>query len=340
MLSAAGQAVDDLTASSVAAISSKLQQVRGYITQTTAAMTALEQQADLDKIGQYNTLVKVLRELKTSESKLSAHLATLQTSGASCGTQAPGLPNSQSIGQVSVRTVDAVDDSGGQTPAFPAPAGASFSDRLTAGMQEASLLNARLRANVERREDLVERYRATRERLSALKRQRRDIQQQERSILLAQSSRESPYEDPIPGAASWSLEEINAGLADFRGLYEKVDTLRNAYDVKTQALDAGDAAGQAELASKLLQLATKRAQLIAVISQLKRHRADKMREHGMDVDGDEDDFLPLPSTSSTATTTTTTTTTVPPTTVSTTLPTDLVASTTTTTTWMEPRLVF
>ncbi|KAF2350500.1 hypothetical protein FHG87_018745 [Trinorchestia longiramus] len=374
------------------------------------------------KIGQYNTLVKVLRELKTSEAKLTAHLATLQTSsggGAPAATPAPAaapappadVPNSQvcvcalvcsdvpchfrpglvthtqvlsfapglvsrtqvlsldltvalsvqSIGQVSTRTVDAVDAVDRSTPS----ATPSFADRLAAGMEEANQLTTRLRDNVARREDLVERYRATRERLSALKRQRRDIQQQERSLLLvclavpplhpcwgllvlvvfvrgvvgvtrlrdnvarredlveryratrerlsalkrqrrdiqqqerslllSQSSRDSPYDDPIPGASSWSLDELNAGLADFRSLYDKVATLNNAYDIKVQALEVGDAVGRAEISNKQEQLATKRTQLIAVITQLRRLRADKMREQGMDVDGDAEDFQPVPT---------------------------------------------
>ena len=40
-----------------------------------------------------------------------------------------------------------------------------------------------MRDNIHRREDLVERYRLTRERLAALKRQRRDIIGEERTIL-------------------------------------------------------------------------------------------------------------------------------------------------------------
>lgn len=289
------QKMSELTASSVAAVSSKLEQVRGYIRQTSTAMQGLEQQADLGKIGQYNTLVKVLRELKTSEVKLTAHLATLMASGGAPAV-APGapettdvderdVPHSQSIGLVSSRTVHAVDNTGEARATAP-----SFSDRLAAGMEEANQITGRLRDNVARREDLVERYRATRERLTALKRQRRDIQQQERSILLAHSTRESPYEDPIPGASSWSLDELNTGLDDFRALYGKVATLRTAYTTKAQALEEGDAAGRAEIDSKMQQLESKRAQLIGVITQLKRLRAEKLREQGMDAEIDPDDF--------------------------------------------------
>ena len=50
----------------------------------------------------------------------------------------------------------------------------------------------------------------------------------------SQSTRDTPYEDPIPGASTWSLDELNTGLADFRALYDKVATLKTAYDSKTQ----------------------------------------------------------------------------------------------------------
>ncbi|KAG0725824.1 hypothetical protein GWK47_037834 [Chionoecetes opilio] len=62
--------VADMTGVDKKKIVEKLQQIQGYIQQTTAAMAALEQQGDISKVGQYNTLAKVLRELKDSEAKL------------------------------------------------------------------------------------------------------------------------------------------------------------------------------------------------------------------------------------------------------------------------------
>ena len=48
-----------------------------------------------------------------------------------------------------------------------------------------------------------------------------------------------------------------------------------------QALESGDATARAEVTAKLDQLETKRAQLIAVITQLKRHRIQRMTEQGL-----------------------------------------------------------
>lgn len=72
-------------------IMEKLQQIQGYIQQTTTAMTALEQQGDTSNIGKYNTLVKVLRDLKDSETKLKAHLEAAKKSEVICEPMQPFL---------------------------------------------------------------------------------------------------------------------------------------------------------------------------------------------------------------------------------------------------------
>ena len=99
----------------------------------------------------------------------------------------------QRVGQVSALTVHRVDNSnsglginttGSNSNTGSASSDPTFQQRLERGMEEANQLTDRLRDSVARREDLVERYRATRERLNALKRQRRDIVQEERSLLL------------------------------------------------------------------------------------------------------------------------------------------------------------
>lgn len=45
---------------------------------------------------------------------------------------------------------------------------------------------------------------------------------------------EPPFEDPIPGAANWTLAEISQALVDFRELMTKVERLTEVYTQKYQ----------------------------------------------------------------------------------------------------------
>ena len=60
------------------------------------------------------------------------------------------------------------------------------------------------------------------------------------SFSQSQSQRESPYEDAIPGANYWNLDELNTGLRDFRALYDKVNALRTAYINRNQVMIRND----------------------------------------------------------------------------------------------------
>ena len=107
-------------------------------------------------------------------------------------------------------------------------------ERLSRSQEESEWITAKMRETIEKREELMNRYKATRERLVNLKKQRKDIVQDERRILHDQGSGDNPYEDPIPGAESWTLEQLNKSLEEFRSLYDKVDQLQTAYAAKAE----------------------------------------------------------------------------------------------------------
>lgn len=69
-----------------------------------------------------------------------------------------------------------------------------------------------------------------------MKRQRQGLVKEERKLLLSVGASENLYENPVPGAESWTLEQLEGGIKDFQGLREKVEHLHEAYSTKLQVL--------------------------------------------------------------------------------------------------------
>ena len=67
-----------------------------------------------------------------------------------------------------------------------------------------------------------------------MKKQRKDLLQEEKKIVVDRGASETPYEDPIPGAETWTLEQLEKSIQDFRGLYDKIDQLHTAYAAKAE----------------------------------------------------------------------------------------------------------
>lgn len=265
-------------------IMEKLQQIQGYIQQTTTAMTALEQQGDTSNIGKYNTLVKVLRDLKDSETKLKAHLEAAQKSEEAAAQVANGCPNNESVTTpVNGReeTDDEVHSSGSNRVVGVVGPGnvATLQERLAASQVESAAIMGRMRDSIARREDLMVRYKATRERLENLKKQQQNMRNQEQQQAPQPSGdNEEPYEDPIPGVENWSTDEINQGIEEFQALFDKVDRLQGMYTIKAQNVDPEDEEAQASVANKLSQLASKRRLLIDTIARLRRIQQQRQGE--------------------------------------------------------------
>ena len=102
-------------------------------------------------------------------------------------------------------------------------------------------MSARLRDSLARRQELMVRYQATRERLNRLKNQRTTLAQEERKVMQKAGAPESPYEDPIPGVEKWSIEQLHNGIKDFRVLKCKIDALNVAYNEKLRVSIVRDA---------------------------------------------------------------------------------------------------
>lgn len=51
---------------------------------------------------------------------------------------------------------------------------------------------------------------------------------------MVREGEEPPFEDPIPGAANWSLTEVTQALVDFGELMTKVERLTQVYTQKSQ----------------------------------------------------------------------------------------------------------
>ncbi|KAG7157401.1 hypothetical protein Hamer_G005824 [Homarus americanus] len=256
-------------------IMEKLQQIQGYIQQTTTAMAALEQQGDTSNIGKYNTLVKVLRDLKDSEAKLKAHLETAKKSEEAAAQVANGCPNNESVttppvnGREETESVNTSSSVSNHVVGLVGPGNvATLQERLAASQEESTSIMGRMRDSIARREDLMVRYKATRERLENLKKQQQDIRTQERQLLHAAGTSETPYEDPIPGAENWTIDEVAQGIVEFQALYDKVDRLQGMYSIKAQA----------DVTNKLNQLATKRRMLIETITKLRRIERQRQEE--------------------------------------------------------------
>ncbi|KAK3885458.1 hypothetical protein Pcinc_010338 [Petrolisthes cinctipes] len=305
----------------------KLQQVQGYIQQTTTAMAALEQQGDISKVGQYNTLAKVLRDLKDTETKLKGHLETAKrkegqesdiyarfstlnkslqhqegeyldilarflvlSKAASSASQVTNGSHTTTTttttsphinGQVDMTERSSSGD-GHVVGVIGSGNVRSLQDRLSASQVESEALMTHMRESITRREDLMTRYKATRERLANLKKQRLGIQQEKEQLLEAvarqgesgevREGEEPAFEDPIPGAANWTLTEVNQALVDFRELMRKVERLTDCYNQKAQS---GDADEQANANSKLQQLSVKQRQLNYALTKLASYKLQK-----------------------------------------------------------------
>ncbi|KAK7076078.1 hypothetical protein SK128_025799 [Halocaridina rubra] len=271
-------------------IMEKLQQIQGYIQQTSTAMAALEQQGDLGNIGQYNTLVKVMKDLKDSEIKLKGHLdATLKSEGAAAqvvnGVQNDATTSESPANGVAETTAINSGSAGNQIVGIVHPSnvqGLSLQERLAASQVESSAIMTRMRDSIARREDLMTRYKATRERLENLKKQRQDMREEQRRLTeSAASSTTDASEDPVPGAETWSNEDIANSIVEFQVLFDKVDRIQDIYTAKSQSLDPGDEEGHAHIANKMEQVLKKRKQLIDALTklrQIQRSREEEVRD--------------------------------------------------------------
>ncbi|KAK8381779.1 hypothetical protein O3P69_015065 [Scylla paramamosain] len=284
----------DMTGVDKKKIVEKLQQIQGYIQQTTAAMAALEQQGDTSKVGQYNTLAKVLRDLRGSEAKLKAQAAQNKEAAAQVanGTQQSTAPSSSPAAQVNGRE-EPVTEEGSRVVGMISTDNVrtmssenvrSLQDRLAASQEESVAIMSQMRASIARREDLLTRYKATQERLANLKRQRQGIHEEKQRLLqqgagVVSASGDTPEgeEDPIPGAENWSLEEVTRALVDFQALLEKVERLTTVYSNRAQDM-AADEEGQADINNKLSLLASRRRQLTDVVARLKRFQLLRQQE--------------------------------------------------------------
>lgn len=45
---------------------------------------------------------------------------------------------------------------------------------------------------------------------------------------------ENPYDDPIPGSDTWTIEQLETAIRDFEGLKNKVDNLNQVYSTKME----------------------------------------------------------------------------------------------------------
>lgn len=75
---------------------------------------------------------------------------------------------------------------------------------------------------------------ATRERLENLKKQRQGVQAEEKRALQATGTKDTPHEDPVPGAENWTIEEVHKGIEEFQALFDKVENLKDMYLHKAQ----------------------------------------------------------------------------------------------------------
>ncbi|KAB7506563.1 hypothetical protein Anas_03590 [Armadillidium nasatum] len=273
----------------------KLQQIHGYIQQTAAAMEALEREGDL--IGQYNTLVKCMRDLRKSETKLTAHLNKIkEKSTRNLHFEESLLKQYESLVKESktkddeysdlsntLRFMEGVVGSGSESIGVVGDINESVSgrpsmeERLARHETEQQQLSERLRESLVRREELMARYQATRERLNNLKRQRQGLVKEERKLLLSVGASENLYENPVPGAESWTTEQLEGGIKDFQGLREKVEHLHEAYSTKLQTIDENDTEARNEIQQKIDQILMKRSQIGDALTQL-NHILSSRRE--------------------------------------------------------------
>ncbi|XP_042242915.1 uncharacterized protein LOC121880024 isoform X4 [Homarus americanus] len=267
-------------------IMEKLQQIQGYIQQTTTAMAALEQQGDTGSQSDiYNRFVTLNKSLQHQEGEYLDILARLLVLNKAAAQVANGCPNNESVttppvnGREETESVNTSSSVSNHVVGLVGPGNvATLQERLAASQEESTSIMGRMRDSIARREDLMVRYKATRERLENLKKQQQDIRTQERQLLHAAGTSETPYEDPIPGAENWTIDEVAQGIVEFQALYDKVDRLQGMYSIKAQNADPDDEVAQADVTNKLNQLATKRRMLIETITKLRRIERQRQEE--------------------------------------------------------------
>lgn len=288
----------DMTGVDKKKIVEKLQQIQGYIQQTTAAMAALEQQGDTslqsDIYARYVHLNKSLQQQEEEYLDILARSLVLNKAAAQVanGTQQSTAPNGSPAAQVNGRE-EPVTEEGSRVVGMISTDNVrtmssenvrSLQDRLAASQEESVAIMSQMRASIARREDLLTRYKATQERLANLKRQRQGIHEEKQRLLQqgagdASASGDTPEgeEDPIPGAENWSLVEVTRALVDFQALLEKVERLTSVYSNRAQDM-AADEEGQADINNKLSLLASRRRQLTDVVARLKRFQLLRQQE--------------------------------------------------------------
>ncbi|KAK8381760.1 hypothetical protein O3P69_015065 [Scylla paramamosain] len=288
----------DMTGVDKKKIVEKLQQIQGYIQQTTAAMAALEQQGDTslqsDIYARYVHLNKSLQQQEEEYLDILARSLVLNKAAAQVanGTQQSTAPSSSPAAQVNGRE-EPVTEEGSRVVGMISTDNVrtmssenvrSLQDRLAASQEESVAIMSQMRASIARREDLLTRYKATQERLANLKRQRQGIHEEKQRLLqqgagVVSASGDTPEgeEDPIPGAENWSLEEVTRALVDFQALLEKVERLTTVYSNRAQDM-AADEEGQADINNKLSLLASRRRQLTDVVARLKRFQLLRQQE--------------------------------------------------------------
>ncbi|XP_045137925.1 uncharacterized protein LOC123520093 isoform X6 [Portunus trituberculatus] len=252
----------DMTGVDKKKIVEKLQQIQGYIQQTTAAMAALEQQGDTAAAQVANG---------TQQSTAPSGSPAAQVNGRD---EPAAEEGSRLVGMISTDNVRTMSSENVR----------SLQDRLAASQEESVAIMSQMRASIARREDLLTRYKATQERLANLKRQRQGIHEEKQRLLQqgagdasASGDTAEGEEDPIPGAENWPLAEVTRALVDFQALLDKVERLTSVYSNRAQDM-AADEEGQADINNKLSLLASRRRQLTDVVARLKRFQLVRQQE--------------------------------------------------------------
>ncbi|XP_042889233.1 uncharacterized protein LOC122264425 isoform X4 [Penaeus japonicus] len=277
----------------------KLQQIQGYIQQTTSAMSALEQQGDVgsqsDIYARFATLNQSLQLQEGEYMDILARSLVLNkaAAAAAAAAQAASSPHNEetttpasSSSREEAPITTSSSGGGNQVVGIVGPGSVrSLQERLAMSQEESQEIMVRMRESIARREDLMTRYKATRERLENLKKQRRGLQEEEKRLLQTAGSTETPtesFENPLPGSENWSNEEIETAITDFQVLYDKVDNLLSAYTAKAEAVDPDDAQAVAEINSKKEQILSKRRQLIESLTCLRGIQQRRAQEGSSD----------------------------------------------------------
>ncbi|XP_076036262.1 uncharacterized protein LOC143022115 isoform X4 [Oratosquilla oratoria] len=320
----------------------KLHQIQEYIRQTKSAMDLLEREGDVNcrtnLYLQYETLNKTLKEQEEDYLNILGRMLVLNkqnemaASGAAGGTGTTATASgtgrvsdepeaiSGANGEASVAQDTAAEGTerqqvtgGGSTVEGVVGSDEppqTMQDRLARAQVDQESVMAKLRDSLQKRQDLITRYKATRERLANLKQQRNELAQQqnaeERHFLQAEGAPRDPYVDPIPEAETWNLEQINSSITDFKGLMDKVMRLQTLYAAKAEHLvnegsstspahypgqkqcnkteetvDPDDVIEMRAIRDKMEQLLEKKRELDGALAQLHRLKQLKEVEEGV-----------------------------------------------------------